>query len=165
MQEFPIPYADWPRDSQPAPGSHGLAIARRAPDVYQDGRSPGSLVQARRCWLDLLSADTLALPQRFTFVFDCPTRRMAGGLVGFLRYADFAGFVRTIGQSITKTSNPHQVEGTTWASVWSLPRLEHLFMQLRAAGNRYESSLVSLDLHAAAGEHRTPTRTHAQGGA
>ena len=116
------------------------------PDEYQDGRSPGSLVKARRCWLDLIAAGALPLSQRFTFTFQCPSRRMAVGLTDFLRYADYAGFIRpgdAVGQ---RTERPWDVKGTTRSAIWSLPSLENLFMRLRAAASRYESALVTLDL-------------------
>jgi hypothetical protein len=116
------------------------------PDEYQDGVSAGSLVKARRCWLDLVAADVLPLPQRFTFVFRSPTQRMALGLMDFLRYTDYAGFVRPTDRVGAPEGNPWQVAGTTHATVWSLPSLEHLFMRLRRAGSRYESALVTLDL-------------------
>jgi hypothetical protein len=113
---------------------------------YQDGASLGSLVKARRCWLDLLAAEILPLPQRFTFVFHCPTQRMALGLMDFLRYTHYAGFVRTTDRVEVPQGDPWQVAGTSYATVWSLPSLEHLFMCLRGAGSRYESALVTLDL-------------------
>ncbi|NIM48614.1 MAG: hypothetical protein GTN62_02760 [Gemmatimonadales bacterium] len=116
------------------------------PDEYQDGASTGSLVKARRYWLDLLAADILRLPQQFTFVFHCPTQRMALGLMDFLRYTPFAGFVRTTDRVGHTQGDRWQVAGTTHATVWSLPSLEHLFMRLRRAGSRYECALVTLDL-------------------
>ncbi len=116
------------------------------PDEYQDGASAGSLVKARRHWLDLVAADRLPLPQQFTFVFHSPTQRMALGLMEFLRYTYYAGFVRTTGQIAVHDEEPWQVAGTTRATVWCLPSLEHLFMRLRSAGPRYESALVTLDL-------------------
>lgn len=116
------------------------------PDEYQDGVSAGSLVTARRHWLDLLAADTLPLPQWFTFVFQSPTQRMALGLMDFLRYTEYAGFVRTTDRADIPPVDPWQVAGTTRATAWSLPSMEHLFMHLRAAGSRYESVLVTLDL-------------------
>jgi hypothetical protein len=116
------------------------------PDEYQDGRSAGSLVKARRCWLDLMGAGALPLPQRFTFAFSCPTERMAVGLTDFLRYAEYAGFVRSTGTLVVAADVPWRVAGTTPAAVWSLASLEHLFMRLRGAGARYDSSLASLDL-------------------
>jgi hypothetical protein len=116
------------------------------PDEYQDGGSAGSLVNARRCWLDLLAADMLPLPQQFTFVFRSPTESMALGLVDFLRYTHDAGFVRTTDRVGKPQQDAWQVAGTTRATVWSLPSLEHLFMRLRGAGSRYESALVTLDL-------------------
>ncbi len=116
------------------------------PDEYQDGASAGSLIKARRCWLDLIAAETLPLPQRFTFVFRCPTPRMALGLTEYLRYANYAGFVRSTDGVATRVGDPWEVAGTTLATVWSLPTLEHLFMRLRGAGSRYESALVTLDL-------------------
>jgi hypothetical protein len=116
------------------------------PDEYQDGVTAGSLVQARRCWLDLVAADTLPLPQRFTFVFQSPSQRMAHGLVDFLRYAEFAGFVRTAGPDRGPVQHAWHVTGTTRATIWSLSSLEHLFMRLRGAGSRYQSALETLDL-------------------
>lgn len=116
------------------------------PDEYQDGLSAGSLAKARRCWLDLLANDTLLVPQRFTFIFRCPTERMALGLTDFLRYAQYAGFVRAIDRVGIPEEDPWQVVGTTRSTVWSLQSLEHLFMRLRKAGARYESALVTLDL-------------------
>lgn len=103
----------------------------------------GSLVRARRCWLDLLAADALLLPQRFRFTFGCPTERMAQGLTDFLRYTPYAGFVRATG--VTGDTS-WQVVGTTHATSWSLSSLEHLFMHLRGAGARYESPIETLDL-------------------
>jgi len=116
------------------------------PDEYQDGVSAGSLVKARRCWLHLSAADALPLPQRFAFVFQSPTRRMALGLMDFLRYAHYAGFVRTNELVGLPLERPWQVAGTTLAAIWSLPSLEHLFMHLRGAGPRYESMLVTVDV-------------------
>jgi hypothetical protein len=116
------------------------------PDEYQDGRSAGSLVKARRCWLELMGAGVLPLPQRFTFVYRCPTARMAAGLTDFLRYADYGGFVRSTGDLVVTEAPPWQVAGTTRAAVWSLASLEHLFMRLRGAGSRYDSRLAVLDL-------------------
>jgi hypothetical protein len=116
------------------------------PDEYQDGRSAGSLVQARRCWLDLLAADALPLPQRFTFVFGCPTERMAFGLTDFLRYTPYAGFVRAADRVDAPAGRPWHVTGTTQCAVWSLSSLEHLFMHLRSAGGRYASALETLTL-------------------
>jgi len=121
-------------------------VTAALPDEFQDGHSAGSLVQARRCWLDLMAAGALPLPQRFTFAFRCPTERMAVGLTDFLRYADFAGFVRSTDPAGGAAADPWNVSGTTHAAVWSLPSLEHLFMRLRGAGARYESALVTLNL-------------------
>jgi hypothetical protein len=114
-------------------------------DEYQDGVSAGSLVKARRCWLELLDADALHCHQRFTFIFQCPTERMARGLTDFVRYAEFAGFVRII-DGAGPERNAWKVVGSTHATLWSLPSLEHLFMDLRGAGTRYGSALVMLDL-------------------
>ena len=116
------------------------------PDEYQDGVSAGSLARARSCWHGLLSAESTLLPQRFAFVFHCPTRRMAVDLIDFLQFTHFAGFVRS-----TDCVEPPQVDrwrvaGATHAKVWSLSSLEHLFMRLRRAGSRYESTLLTLDL-------------------
>jgi hypothetical protein len=116
------------------------------PDEFQDAGSTGSLVQARRCWLDLMAAGALPLPQRFTFTFRCPSQRMAAGLTDFLRYADFAGFVRSTDPTGGAAPDPWDVAGTTHAAIWSLPSLEHLFMRLRGAGARYESALLTLNL-------------------
>lgn len=116
------------------------------PDEYQDGRSAGSLVMARRCWLDLLGTGVLPLPQRFTFIFRCPTQRMATGLTDFLRYAEFGGFVRPTDDVVPVAQPRWQVAGTTPATIWSLATLEHLFMRLRGAGSRYDSTLAVLDL-------------------
>ena len=116
------------------------------PDEYQDGVTAGSLVQARRCWLDLVAADALPQPQRFTFVFHAPSPRMARGLVAFLRYAEYTGFVRTLDRARTPDQSAWAVTGTTRATVWSLSSLEHLFMRLRGAGSRYQSGLETLDL-------------------
>ncbi|MDH3497873.1 MAG: hypothetical protein OER21_14020 [Gemmatimonadota bacterium] len=124
------------------------------PDEYQDGFSAGSLVKARRCWLDLVAAETLPMPQRFTFVFRCPTPRMALGLTEFLRYAEYAGFVRPTDGVAHPVGDPWSVAGTTLATVWSLPSLEHLFMRLRGAGSRYESALLTLDLLPTLGDRR-----------
>lgn len=116
------------------------------PDEYQDGRAAGSLVQARRCWLDLMAAGTLPLPQQFTFVFRCPSERMAMGLTDHLRYAWHAGFVRSTEGLEVVAAPSWRVAGTTPAAVWSLASLEHLFMDLRRAGARYESALATLNL-------------------
>lgn len=116
------------------------------PDEYQDGRTAGSLVLARRCWLDLLGADTLVRPQRFTFVFRCPSEPLARGLTDFLRYAHYAGFVRAADAAAAGPGPAWRVAGTTLPAVWSLESLEHLFMDLRRAGVRYGSTLASLDL-------------------
>ncbi len=114
-------------------------------DEYQDGVSAGSLVRARRCWLDLLAAHLDTLPQLFTFVFECPTQMLAIALMDNLRYTNFAGYVRVGGLDDVPT-DPWRVSGTTLASVWSLPALEHLFMRLRRAGLRYGSTLVLVEL-------------------
>ena len=114
-------------------------------DEFQDGVSAGSLVRARRCWLDLLAADSETLPQLFTFVFQCPTQKLAVALMDCLRYTNFAGYVRVEGRDDFPT-HQWRVTGTTMASVWSLAALEHLFMRLRRAGSRYESTLVLLEL-------------------
>jgi hypothetical protein len=121
-------------------------VSNTLPDEYQDGVSAGSLVKARRSWLDLLDAGTLRLPQQFTFVFHCPSHRMALGLTDFLRYTDFAGFVRSANGIGLSRTDPWRVAGTTHATVWSLQSLEHLFMRLRGAGSRYESTLATVDL-------------------
>jgi hypothetical protein len=135
------------RGGRPRWGRHADHHVRAAlPDEYQDGGSAGSLVKARRHWLDLVSADVLPLPQRFTFVFRSPTERMALGLMDFLRYTDYTGFVRTADRDGVPQGDPWQVVGTSRATVWSLPSLEHLFMDLRGAGSRYESQLLTLDL-------------------
>lgn len=116
------------------------------PDEYQDGLSAGSLVKARRCWHELVATDGVRFPQRFTFVFHCPTERMALGLMDFLRYTSYAGYVRTADRVVISAIDPWQVTGTTHATVWSLQTLEHLFMRLAGAGSRYESVLMTLDL-------------------
>ncbi len=121
-------------------------MSARFPDEYQDGTSTGSLINARRCWRDLVTTDELQLPQLFTFVFHCPTERMAVGLVDYLRYTSYAGYVRVANGSATPAIDPWRVTGTTHATVWSLASLEHLFMGLRRAGARYRSALVTLDL-------------------
>jgi hypothetical protein len=123
-----------------------VSVSAAHPDEYQDGVSAGSLVKARRCWLELWDADALHLPQRFTFAFGCPSQHMARGLARFLQYAHYAGFVRATDRVRVPQTDPWQVGGTTHAAVWSLPSLEHLFMRLRKAGSRYESALVTLDL-------------------
>jgi len=113
-------------------------------DEYQDGMTPGSLAMARRCWLDLSDAGKLTT-QRFTFVFQCPTERMAVGLTDFLRYTDYSGYVRIVDGVGIPRNQRWQVVGTTSARIWSLSSLEHLFMRLRAAGARYVAVLVTLD--------------------
>ena len=120
-------------------------------DEYQDGLSAGSLVKARGCWLDLLAADALHCRQRFTFVFQCPTQRMALGLTDCLRYASYAGFVRVADHVGMPARGTWRVAGTTHGTIWSLPSLEHLFMDLRRAGTRYGSVLVTLDLMPSSG--------------
>lgn len=115
-------------------------------DEYQNEDSAGSLVEARRCWLELVDADALQILQRFTFVFDCPTELMALGLVAFMRYTAGPGFVRATDSLGVVRARPWQVIGTSPAAVWSLSSLEHLFMRLRGAASRYESVLVTLDL-------------------
>jgi hypothetical protein len=130
------------------PHCEGAAVLRTIglPDEFQDGRSAGSLVRARRCWLDLMDAGGLHLPQRFTFRFQCPTERMAAGLTDFLRYAAYGGFVR-LTDTVTTGSEPGWlVAGTTPPAIWSLASLEHLFMRLRGAGARYDSALATLHL-------------------
>jgi len=116
------------------------------PDEYQDGGSAGSLTEARRCWLELSAAGVQHLPQLFTFVFHCPTERLALGLMDFLRQTHCAGFVRTTAQVAGYQDDQWSVVGTTHAAIWSFPNLEHLFMRLRGAASRYESALVALDL-------------------
>jgi len=71
---------------------------------------------------------------------------MAGGLTDFLRYADYAGFVRAPDAPVVGTGPAWRVLGTTRPAVWSLESLEHLFMDLRRAGVRYASALASLEL-------------------
>jgi len=71
---------------------------------------------------------------------------MARGLTDFLRYADYAGFVRTPDALVAGTAAAWPVLGTTQPAVWSLESLEHLFMDLRRAGVRYGSELAALDL-------------------
>ena len=102
--------------------------------------------EARRCWFDLSAAGTLQVAQRFTFVFHCPTQRMALGLTEFLRYTDYAGFVRPTDDTNLSHGDPWRVAGTTRTAVRSLPGLEHLFMRLRGAAKRYDASLVTLSL-------------------
>jgi hypothetical protein len=116
------------------------------PDEYQDGVSAGSLARARRCWNELLAAGNLPHPQRFTFVFHCPTQPLAVALTDFLRYTHFAGFVRSTDRVGAHDGERWHVAGATHATVWSLSSLEHLFMRLRRAGSRYESALATLDL-------------------
>lgn len=122
------------------------------PDEYQDGLSAGSLIRARRCWLDLAAAGSLQDPRRFTFAFQSPSPHMALGLTTFLRYTAHAGFVRTLERSVTPDADRWQVVGTTLTVVWSLESLEHLFMRMRGAAARYDSALMSLELVPAAGE-------------
>jgi hypothetical protein len=116
------------------------------PDEYQDGGSVGSLVKARRHWLDLVAADRLGVPQRFTFGFACPSPRMARGLATFLEHTPHTAFMRGVHRLAVPADGVWEVAGTTRATVWSLPSLEHLSMRLRRAGSRYESTLVTLDL-------------------
>lgn len=117
------------------------------PDVYQDRLSAGSLVEARRHWIHLADTGILHRPHRFVFVFASPSPIMARGLETFLRYAEHAGFVRATNSAGT-SGGEHEwrVVGTTRATVWSLSSLEHLFMALRGAGPRYESTLSAVDL-------------------
>jgi len=152
-EESLAPDASW--SHRRPPGHHGRppqvphtdGLLRAAlPDEYQDGVSAGSLVKARRCWMDLSAANALLSPQRFSFGFHSPTQQMAFGLMDFLRYTDYAGLVRTTDRVSVPPGDPWHVAGTTHASVWSLPSLEHLFVRLRGAGPRYESALVTLDL-------------------
>ena len=114
------------------------------PDEYQDGLSEGSL--------DLAAAGSLQAPQRFNFTFQSPSSRMALGLTTFLRYVARAGFVRTLERTDTPDGDRWQVVGTTLSAVWSLARLEHLFMRMRGAAERYDSELMSLELVPAVGE-------------
>lgn len=127
-------------------GRAGGAETDVPPDEYQDGTSAGSLAKARCSWLDLMATDVVHLPQQFTFVFHCPSRHMALGLTDFLRYADYAGWVRATDPVAIPDRGPWQVAGTSRATVWSLAGIEHLFMHLRQAGSRYESTLMSLHL-------------------
>jgi hypothetical protein len=106
------------------------------PDEYQDGLSEGSLGRARRCWQDLAAAGSLQAPQRFNFTFQSPSSRMA----------------RTLERTDTPDGDRWQVVGTTLSAVWSLARLEHLFMRMRGAAERYDSELMSLELVPAVGE-------------
>jgi hypothetical protein len=115
------------------------------PDEYQDGLSEGSLVRARRCWLDLTAAGSLRTPQRFTFAFQSRSLRMALGLTTFLRYAEHAGLVRTLERTETPDGDRWRVVGTTLTAVWSLASLEHLFMRMRSAAARYDCVLESLE--------------------
>jgi len=116
------------------------------PDEFQDASSAGSLIQARRCWLDLLAVQTPPQPQRFAFGFDCPTEHMAVGLQQYLRYADPGSYVRMPARTMTIDRPAWRIVGTTNASIWSLPALEHLFMRLRSAARRYESTLEQVGL-------------------
>ena len=116
------------------------------PDEFQDGISAGSLAKARRCWIELSASGTALHPQLFTFIFRCPNERMALGLMDFLRYTPFAGFVRKTIRVADPLDDCWQVVGTTHGTVFSLASLEHLFMQLRGAGVRYESTLEDLQL-------------------
>lgn len=68
------------------------------------------------------------------------------GLTDHLRYACYAGFVRSTEGIEVVAEPPWRVAGTTQAAVWSLASLEHLFMDLRRAGARYDSALATLDL-------------------
>jgi hypothetical protein len=70
---------------------------------------------------------------------------MAYGLTAFLRHTDDAGWAASDGHV---TTHVRQVTGCTAAMACTLPGLEHLFMRLRRAGTRCESTLVSLDVHA-----------------
>ncbi len=115
-------------------------------DEYQDGASKGSLVSARQCWLDLQATRALRQPQRFFFAFDAPSRLMALGLVEFLRYTPFAGFVDASDGGSVRARGAWHIVGTTRPTVRSLSCLEHLFMGLRRAAARYDSTLVTLDL-------------------
>lgn len=115
-------------------------------DEYQDGASLGSLVSARECWLDLQASRALIHPQRFFFAFDAPSRLMALGLVDFLRYTPFAGFVDASDGARARPIGTWHVAGTTRPADRSLSCLEHLFMGLRRAAARYDSTLVTLDL-------------------
>jgi hypothetical protein len=114
-------------------------------EEYQDGTTPGSLANARRCWLDLSTTGSLLTSQKFTFLFQCPTERMAIGLTDFLRYTDYAGYVRIIDRVGIPRNQRWQVMGTTRPEIWSLSSLEHLFMRLRGAGSRYVAALLNLD--------------------
>lgn len=116
------------------------------PDEYQDGISAGSLARARSCWHELLAADGLPLPQRFAFVFHCPTRHLAAALTDFLQHTHFGGFVTSTDRVGLPDGAQWHVAGSTHATVWSLPSLEHLFMRLRRAGTHHDSALATLHL-------------------
>lgn len=117
----------------------------RLNDEYQDGASMGSLVSARRCWLDLRVARALTRRQQFSFSFACPSRPMALGLADFLGSGPYAGVLST-GDDDGTPPDAWRVAGTTHPTHHSLPCLEHLFMGLRRTAARYESRLVTLDL-------------------
>jgi hypothetical protein len=119
-------------------------MAAAGHDEYQDGASPGSLASACRHWLELQAARALVHPQQFTFAFACPTRRMAFGLADFLVYGPHAGYAHA--RDGDALAAAWLVSGTTRPRCQSLPRLEHLFMDLRQAAARYESQLVTLHL-------------------
>ena len=119
------------------------------PDEYQDSLSVGSLFKARSCWQQLLAADRLALPQQFSFAFRCPSALMATALYESLRRAADAGCVGSVDRDAAQVEGSWQVTGRTHDTPWSLPSLEHLFMRLRRAGSRFDSSLTTLDLVAA----------------
>lgn len=124
----------------------GLRRHGAVADEYQDGGSAGSLVMARGSWLDLVAAQVLDLPQQFTFLFHSPSRPLAVGLARFLGYAPHVGFVRAAARAGSPDDGSWQVAGTSRPAVWCLGGIEHLFMRLRRAGARYDSTLVSVVL-------------------
>jgi len=119
---------------------------RAPPDEYQNPTSPGSLVMARRYWSDLVSANALHLPQQFAFLYHSPTERTALGLAEFLKAPPDGEYESTTDRVAVSPGDPWRVAGTTYATVWSLASLEHLFMRMRRAGSRNESALADLDL-------------------
>jgi hypothetical protein len=114
-------------------------------DEYQDGASIGSLRSASGHWLDLRTDRMSVGPQQFTFAFTCPSPLMAEELVRHLRNSEHMGLVTTRdGGSVPPA--PWRVDGSTRPELLSLPHLEHLFMGLRRAAERFDSTLVALDL-------------------
>lgn len=119
---------------------------RASLDEYQDPTSPGSLVMARRYWRDLTSANALHLPQQFAFLYHSPTERTALDLAEFLKAPPDRDYESTTDRVAVSRGDPWRVSGTTYATVWSLTSLEHLFMRMRRAGSLHESALADLDL-------------------